>query len=218
MSKPVKELIRKELSRRLTGVTSMAVVGFTGLDAIATRTIRGLLREKGVRMTIVKNSIARSAFKSLGLAGAEKMLDGPCALAYGGEGVVEVIRTLLGIGKDFPKLTVKAAMLDGEVFSSERVDALSKYPTRMEAIGRIVSSLLSPGATLAGCLIGPSAKIASILKSIEEKKKEEKPAAVPEAPAAAAPAAETKAAAPAAAPAAPAAPSAPAAPEAPKAG
>lgn len=216
MSKPVKELIRKELVKRLEGVTSMAVIGFTGIDAITTRQIRGKLREKDIRLTVVKNAVARQAFKSVGLAGAADMLDGPCALAYGGDNVVSVVRELLAISKDAPKLTVKAALLDGEVFGTERIEELSKFPTRTEAIGRVVSAVLSPGSVLAGCLVGPSSKIAGILKAIEDKRKEAAEAApAAEEPAAAEPALEAAPVAEAAAPAeAPAAGEAPAAPEA----
>ena len=215
MSKPIKQLIQKELTKRLEGVTSLAVVGFTGIGAIATRNIRGKLRAKDIRLMVVKNAIARQAFKGMGLAGAETMLDGPCALAYGADGAVTIVRELLALLKEAPKLTVKAALLDGEVYGADQIQRLSKFPTRVEAIGKLSSSAMAPGRVLAACLIGPGAKLASILKSIEDKKKEEAAAApAPAAEAPAAPAAEAPAA-PAAE--APAASEAPAAPEAPKA-
>ena len=43
MSKPIKNLLRKEFIRRFEGITSLAVVGFTGLDAVSTNEIRGRL-------------------------------------------------------------------------------------------------------------------------------------------------------------------------------
>ncbi len=199
MSKPIKELVKKELVKRLDGVSSLAVVGFTGIDAVTTGIIRNKLREKNIRLAVVKNAIARQAFKSLGLEGAETMLDGPCALAYGGDSVVTVVRELLEIGKkEAPKLTVKAALLDGDIFGTDRIEALSKYPTRTEAIGRVASAILSPGSVLAGCLIGPSSKLAGILKAIEEKKKSEPAAAEAPSEAPAAPVAEAPSAPPAA--------------------
>ena len=169
MSKPIKDLIRKELVGRFEGVTSLAVVGFSGLDAISTHMVRGRLAEKNISMTVVKNSIARNAFKSVGLDSAAGVLEGPCAVAFGADSVVEVVRTLLDVAKDAPKLTVKAALMDGEVFGADRIEELSKYPTREEAIGRAVSCILAGGSKLAGCLIGPGSKISSILKTIEEK-------------------------------------------------
>ncbi len=194
MSKPVKELVRKELVKRFAGVDSLAVVGFTGLDAVTTHTVRGRLLEKGVRLTVVKNSVARQAFKELGLAKAGEMLDGPCAVAYGSDpkvGVVNVVRSLLEIAKETPKLTVKAALLEGEIFGTERIDELSKFPTRDEALSQLVGAILAPGRKLAACLVGPGGKVAAILKTIEEKRKE----AGETAPAAAAPAGDAPAAA-----------------------
>jgi ribosomal protein L10 len=212
MSKPVKELIKKELLKRFAGVDSLAVVGFTGLDAIATNKIRGRLRAKKINMTVVKNSIARRAFDDLGIAAASDMLEGPCAVAYGADSVVTVVRELLEIGKDSPKLTVKAAFLEGEIFPTGRIEELSKFPTREEAIGRVVACILSPGKKLAACIIGPGSKVASILKTIEEKAPKEEPKPAEAAAPAAAETPSPAAAAPAPAPAA----EAPAA-EAPKA-
>ncbi len=181
MSKPVKEMIRKELTRRLEGVTSLAVIGFTGLDAITTNQIRHRLREKDIRVTVVKNSVARQAFREVGLDKAPEALDGPCAVAYGSDSVVTIVRELLAIHKESPALTVKAAVLEGEVFPEDRIEELSKYPNREEAIGRVVRCILSGGANLSAALIGPGGRLASILKTIEEKQGGgEAPEAAPE--------------------------------------
>ena len=177
MSKPVKGLIRKELVKKFDGLTSLAVVGFTGIDAVTTCRIRGRLGQKDIRLAVVKNSIARQAFKEVGLAEAGKLLDGPCAIAFATDcddvEVVKVIRELLAIGKESPTLTVKAAVLEGEVFGPDRIDQLSKYPTRQEALAILASCVLSPGAKLAGCVVSPAAKVAGLIKAIKEKKQQE---------------------------------------------
>jgi large subunit ribosomal protein L10 len=172
MSKPVKKLIRDELIKRFDGLTQLAVVSFTGVDANTTNAIRARLAEKDIRVSVVKNSLARQAFKEVGIEGAGALLDGPCAVAYGADSVVTVVRELLDIGKDAPNLSVKAAFMEGDVFAEDRIDALSKFPTREEAIGQVVQCVLSSGANLAGCLVGPASQIAGILKTIEEKSDE----------------------------------------------
>ena len=191
MSKPVKALIRDELARRLEGVTSLAIVGLTGVDAITATDIRKRLGEKEIRLLVVKNALARQAFKASGLDVACDLLDGPCALAYGGDNVVSTVRELLDIKKEQAKtLVVKAAVMDGEAFGSDRIDALSKFPTRDEAIGKIVSCALAPGMKLAACILAPGSKIASLVKTIEESHEEEPAEEAPaeEAPAENAPA------------------------------
>ena len=170
MSKPIKQMVRKELAGRFAGVSSLAIVNLSGLNAADTYEMRGRLAEKDIRITVVKNSLARQAFEDVGLTPVVDLLNGPCAVAWGGDSVVTIVRELLKVQKDAPSLTVKAAVLDGEVFSSEAdVERLSKFPTRDEAIGQIVQCALAAGSDLAGALVGPGGQIAGILKVIEEK-------------------------------------------------
>ncbi len=188
MSKPVKKLIRDELIKRFDGVTQLAIVGFTGVDANTTNVIRARLAGKDIRVSVVKNALAKQAFRELGIDNAAQLLDGPCAIAYGADSVVTVVRELLDIGKDAPNLVVKAAFMEGDLFTQDKIAALSKYPTRPEAIGQALSCVLSAGANLAACIIGPAGQIASILKGIEDKAPAETPAPEAVAAVAAAPA------------------------------
>ncbi len=169
MSKPVKELLAKELAKRLEGVTSLAMVNFMGVDAVSANGIRSRLMKKNIRLRVVKNSVARTALRSVGLEGAADLLEGPCAIAYGADSVVTVVRELLDAGKDSPNLIVKAAYMEGEAFGADEIQRLSKFPNRDEAIAQVVTAVLSSGRNLAACLVGPGAKLASILKTIEEK-------------------------------------------------
>ncbi|MBT3279164.1 MAG: 50S ribosomal protein L10 [Phycisphaerales bacterium] len=170
MSKPIKEMMRDELIQRFDDADSVAICGFTGLDAEATYNMRGRLQDKEINFTVVKNSLARAAFKKVGLDTAIDMLDGPCAVAWGSDSIVTVVRELLDIQKNSGALTIKGAVLDGDVFAGDAaVKQLSTFPTRDEAIADVVGCVLSAGANLAGCLMGPSGQVAGILKTIEEK-------------------------------------------------
>ena len=188
MSKPVKKLIRDELIKRFDGVTQLAIVGFTGVDANTANVIRARLAGKDIRVSVVKNALAKQAFRELGIDNAAQLLDGPCAIAYGADSVVTVVRELLDIGKDAPNLVVKAAFMEGDLFTQDKIEALSKYPTRPEAIGQALSCVLSAGANLSACIIGPAGQIAGILKSIEEKAGKDAESEAPVEAAAAAPA------------------------------
>lgn len=199
MSKPVKEMMRKVLTQRLEGVTSVAVVDLTGIDANTTNEIRSLLTEKSISLNVVRNSLARQAFKEVGLEAAVDLLAGPCALAWGGESIVSVVRELRDIGKKVSNLTVKGALLDGDVFGADRMVELSNFPTREEAIGQVIGAAMAPAAQIASCLIAPGGAIAALLKTIEESAEPEAPAEVEaaapaeEAPAEEAPAEEAPA-------------------------
>ncbi len=177
MSKPVKQMVRRELARRFDGLESLAVVGFTGLDGQATTEVRTRLLEKNIALTVVKNSLARQAFKDVGLQAAAELLDGPSAVAYPKDpqdmDLVAMVRELLDIGKESPALTVKAALLEGaDYVGDEKIKELSNYPTRQEAVARVVGCLLSPGANLGGAMLGPGRSLGGALKAKEQQEDE----------------------------------------------
>lgn len=187
MSKPVKALLRNELVKRLSGVDSLAVISLSGVDAVSANTLRRQLRTKNIRVTVVKNAVAKQALKEVGLDKANSLLEGPCALAVGGESVVSIVRELIEQVKTIKTVGLRGALMENEVFGPERLEELSKYPTRKEAIAGLVALVLSPGSRLAGAVRSPGGKLAGAVKAIEDKApKAEEAAAAEAAPAPAA--------------------------------
>jgi large subunit ribosomal protein L10 len=168
MSKPIKQLIRQELTGRLEGVTSVAVVELTGVDAISNNKLRGRLREQDISLMVVKNSLGKQALREVGMEAAADLLAGPCALAFGSDSIVSVVRELRDIAKEVKAMKLKGALLDGDVFGADRMEELASFPTRDEAISQVLSAVLSAGGNLVNCITAPGANIASLLKKLEE--------------------------------------------------
>jgi large subunit ribosomal protein L10 len=191
MSKPVKALIEKELSNRFKDIDSVAVINPRGINAIKNNLIRRKLRDKGLRMTVVKNSLVKRATAKTKLGGFEKLLDGPSAVIYGKASISTIARLLLDEKKADEKIELRGIYFDGEVYvGDDGIKKVSKFPTREEAIGILVAAMLSPARKLAAALKAPGGKLGAILKTIEEKAKEKESAeAVAAAPAEPAPAA-----------------------------
>lgn len=170
MSKKVKALIEREIGSRLKGVESAAVISPRGIGGIKTNQLRRKLRERGVRMLVVQNNLAKRATASTKLKGFEQLLDGPSAVLFGTESMPALARFLLDEKKADDKLELRGLFFDGEVYVGEDgVKTASKLPTREEAIAQLVAALLGPGKKLAGALKGPGGKLGGILKAIEEK-------------------------------------------------
>jgi large subunit ribosomal protein L10 len=173
MSKKVKNLIERELSNRLRDIDAVAVINPRGIAATKTNQIRRRLREKGLRMTVVKNTLAKRAVGDGKLKGFDKLLDGPSAVIYGTASISTVARFLLDEKKADDTIELRGMFFDGEVYiGDEGVKQVSKLPTREEAIGQLVALILSPARNLASAIKGPGGKLGAILKTIEEKAKE----------------------------------------------
>jgi len=170
VSKQVKDMIVREYQTRFEGHDDALVISLRGINANDNNQIRKNLAKQNVQVTIVKNTLAKKAFEGTGLEPLTGVLDGSSALAYGGESVVEAARAIVDLIGAHPEIELKGAVLDGQLFEGdEGVKALSKFPTRDEAIAQTVTLILSPGRNLAGQITGPGGRIAGILKAIVEK-------------------------------------------------
>ena len=182
MSKLIKGLVQKEFAKRLGDVDGVAVINPRGIDAIKNNQIRRRLRAKGVRMTVVKNTLAKRAVGDGKLKGFDKLLDGPSAVIYGEASIATIARLVLDEKKNDEKIELRGVFFDGEVYVGDKgVEQVSKLPTREEAIGQVVALILAPGARLAGTLKGQAGKVAALIKAIEEKAEKGGGAAAPEA-------------------------------------
>ena len=171
MSKKIKNLIERELEHKFKDIEGCAVVSSRGLDGNKNNKLRQTLHGKGMKMLVVKNSLARRAASGSKIKGFESLLSGPSAVVFGSNVEVSAIaRLLVDAKKDNDKLELRGVFFDGQAYSGEKgVEEISKLPTREEALGLLVGAMLAPGGKLAAALKGPGGKIGGILKAIEEK-------------------------------------------------
>ena len=172
MSKPVKNLLTQAYNQRFGDLDGAVVVDIRGIEANDNNRMRHDLAQKQIKITVVKNSLARTAFKGSNLENISDVIDGPSAMVYPVDqdtSVVSVARELITWAKDLKNLEFRGALMEGIVFGPDEIDALSKYPTRAEAHAQAVQIILTPGQNLVGAVLGPGRKIASIIKAIEEK-------------------------------------------------
>src|SRR6476646_10708510 len=141
MSKKVKSLIQKEIGERFKGIDSVAVINPRGIAATKNNQIRRRLREKGLRMTVVKNTLAKRAVGDGKLKGFDRLLDGPSAVIYGQASISTLARLLLEERKTDETLELRGIFFDGELYTGNKgVEQVSKLPTREEAVANVLAA------------------------------------------------------------------------------
>lgn len=170
MSKPVKEMMMRDYQQRFESLEGALVVDIRGIEANDNNELRLKLAEQDIKITVIKNTLARKALAGTDLEALTPALDGPSALAYGGTSVVDVARQIVDWARKIDALDLKGAVLDGEYFDgAEGVKRLSTFPTREEAQARVVQLVLAPAGKLVGAATAPGAKLLGIIKEIEER-------------------------------------------------
>jgi len=170
MSKKIKNLIEKELGSEFADVEGVAVINPRGMTGNKNNELRRKLHGKGLKMLVVKNTLARRASETTKIKGFDKLLDGPSAVIFGTGAVPEIARLLMDEKKADDKLELRGVFFDGEAYAGEEgVKTVSSFPTREEAIAGIVGALLGAGGGLVAALQGPGGALGGILSAIEEK-------------------------------------------------
>jgi large subunit ribosomal protein L10 len=112
MSKPIKNMIVAEYQRRFDGVGSALIIDIRGIEANDNNDLRIDLLGKDIHITVLKNSLAKTAFSGTELESLSTTLSGPSALVFGGDSVVNVARELVDWAKKIKTLELKAAVLE----------------------------------------------------------------------------------------------------------
>ncbi|MEK6702078.1 MAG: 50S ribosomal protein L10 [Planctomycetota bacterium] len=178
MSKSIKTMMMREYKARVGDARDGMLIGIRGLKAKDQHTLRTNLRKQNIRVSVVRNHLARKALEGSPLSKLSDMLTGSNAYAFGGTSAVEIAREVMKLVAKMPALELKGAVLDGLVFTGKKgVEELSKFPTKDEAIANIVTLVVSPGRTIMGQVKGPGATVGGLIKAIEEKAEKAAPAA-----------------------------------------
>jgi len=170
MSKPIKNMMVADYRRRFDGVDNALLVDIRGIEANENNELRQGLHAAGIRITVVRNTLARDAFKDTTLEALSPGLEGPSAMCYGADSVVEVARALIDWAKKVNDLELKGACLDGEYFEGhDGVKRLSTFPTRDEAQSKVVQLVLSPAGNVLGAATSAGSNLMGIVKEIQER-------------------------------------------------
>lgn len=171
MSKYVKELVTRDIRRRLDGVDDAVLVNCVGMDANTTNELRGELDKRDIKLLVVKNSLARRATEGTQLSAAFEGASGQVGVCWGSSDFVSLVKEIVELDKDkqkFDAFHASGGVMDGEKLDADGLKAVSKWPSRAEQISLLVGQILSPGADLSAALLGPGKKLNSQIKQISE--------------------------------------------------
>jgi large subunit ribosomal protein L10 len=154
MSKRVKNLIVKELSGELRSVESCVVLGLNGLDVAAASEFRSDLRQKGVRVRVLKNRVAAHAMKDVGWEGIGDLFSGMSAVAFGEVGAIATSKCVVEWERKLKdKIAIRGGWVEGRLVGVDDVRTLATIPDRDTLLAMIASAVTAPISEIAS-LIG----------------------------------------------------------------
>lgn len=161
---------KAELLTELEDVVSRSTVtistSYRGLSVSDMTALRRRMRDAGVEVHVVKNTLLRIAAERAGKPNLSEIVQGPTALMFGfgdpnepAKVITEYLRTARN------SLTLTGAYLEGQSLPAEGVADLANLPTRGQLLAGFMGGLQSPVAMLAGLISGTLREFSSLIEA-----------------------------------------------------
>ncbi len=197
MAKQLKQLIVEEMKQTFGTIDRCVVVNFSGVTSQDAEAIRTKLRAQGITIKVVKNSLMARAFSQAGLEKLVGLLEGPCAVATGGEDIVALAKAVALLADKDKHFVIRGGYGEGLMLGTPEVRRYAAVPGRPALVAQFLCVAQGPVRGLAATLSGVSRKFVSTLDAVAKEKAKTEPVAPAAAPAEAAPAEPAAPAAPA---------------------
>ncbi|WP_457560386.1 50S ribosomal protein L10 [Caminibacter sp.] len=146
MKKELKKQIVEELSQEFNDQVSVFYADFKGQTVKQLEELRKKVREAEGKARVVKNTLARIAFKNNGI---EVDFEENNIFVWG-EDQITLAKILVKHAKDYKdSFKIKGAVIEGEVKDAAYVEEVSKLPTKDELLGMVAFMMKAPIAKFA---------------------------------------------------------------------
>jgi large subunit ribosomal protein L10 len=165
-----KKAVVEEITEKLSNSNAVYIANYSNMSVSDMGNLRGKFREGNVLFKVYKNTLIKRAMDDLG--GYDDLyphLVEQNGFAFVDEELAAPAKVLKDFIKENNKPKFKAALIDGDYYDEDQLDALAAMKSKSEVIGDIVGLLMAPISNVVSGLQAQGSNIAGALQTIAEK-------------------------------------------------
>jgi len=156
-----------DLKDRIERATLIASAEYRGLRVRELQELRRKLRDGGLDVKVVKNTLLKRAADEAGQPDLCNIVEGPTALAFSYGDVIEASKALTSALQGAPQgFGIRGGYMDGTMLTLDDLRDLVRIPPRPVLIATILGQLQSPLAGFIGLLDAPLQELHGLTRSL----------------------------------------------------
>ena len=165
-----KKAIVAEVNEVASSALSAVIAEYRGMTVEQLTELRVKARDGGVYLRVVRNTLAKRAVENTEFACLNDALVGQVIFAFSLEEPGAAARLVRNFAKDCEQLVTTAIAVGGTLHGAEQLEAISKLPTKDEAISQLMSVMNGPVTKLARTLNEFPSMITRVINAVKEQK------------------------------------------------
>lgn len=159
----------KEISEIVADTEGLIIAEFRGLTVDAATQLRAEARKKGVKLRVLKNTLARRAVQGTPFEGLSDQFVGPLVYGFSSD-PVSAAKVMSDFAKTNQKLVIKAGAMPNNVLDVEGVKQLASMPSREELLAKLMATMNEPVAKFVRTLNEVPARLTRTVAAVRDAK------------------------------------------------
>jgi len=165
-----KEQLVKQLADVFEKYPNFYLIDFMKLPVSQSVELRKRMRENSHHFVVVKNRLALKAMREEFPEEIRTFFRGPTAIASTEGDAVGLARLIKEFSSQFRVLQVKAAMVEGDVYSGDKFEEIASLSSREDLIAKFGFLMAYPLMKLLRTMQSPLTSLGSVLSQLKTKK------------------------------------------------
>ena len=162
----------EKVKERLEQASELFITSFNTVAVSEQDTLRRKLKQIDASFFVVKNRLAKQAFRQLKLEALIPLMKGLTAISLGGRDILSVSKTLADFAESQKNFKIMGAYVDRQILGLCWVKKLASIPSKEALFAQIVYGFKSPIQGLVNSLSATIRNFVVVLDKIRENKKD----------------------------------------------
>jgi len=168
LTRSQKEEVVQYLTEEFKNASAIVDCDYKGMSVPEIESLRRIAKEKGLKVRVVKNTLALIALRNNGIEDFE--LKETNLLVWGND-LVDLAKTVTDFAKEHKDhFKIKQGYFEGEVADASKIEAYSKLPSKEELLGMLLSVWTAPLRNLLYVWNAPKQNFVTVLENIRQQK------------------------------------------------